>query len=99
MVEPFSVVGQFAFEPFWKLPEVIDELSIQVLNAPLNLALVLRIRRMRKMSFNAMQTAPFLPFLLELRSMIRENRLRKPLLLLQNTCHLIRRQLMLKLFR
>ena len=66
MIEPFSVLVYSALEPFRKLPKVINELSVQVLNAPLNLAFILRIRRMRKMRFNVMLTAPVLPLLLEL---------------------------------
>src|SRR4030067_2183708 len=98
MVKPVSIVAYFAFEPFRKLPQRIDELSIQVLNAPFNLALVLRIRRMSKMRVNAMLTAPVLPLFFKLRPMIRQNSLRKPLLPLQNSHRLSRGQLMIKLF-
>jgi hypothetical protein len=77
MVEPVSILAQFALEPFRKLSQVIDEFAVQVLNTPLHLALVLRIRRMSKMSFNMMLIAPGLPSLFELRSMIRKNSLRK----------------------
>lgn len=66
MVEPLFVLAYFAFEPFWKLPEVINELAVEILNAPLNLTFVLWIRGMRKMRFNMMLTAPVLPLLLEL---------------------------------
>ena len=64
MVEPLFVLAWFAFEPFRELSKVIDELPVEVLDAPLNLALVLRIRRKRKMSVDAGLTAPFLPLLL-----------------------------------
>jgi hypothetical protein len=40
---------------------MIDELPVEVLDAPLDLALVLRIRRMRKINLNTTLTAPFLP--------------------------------------
>jgi hypothetical protein len=97
MIKPFLVIIYFAFEPFWKLSQMINKLSVEVLNAPLNLAFVLRIRRMRKMRHNTMQNAPALPLLLKLRSMIRQNTLRKPLLLLQNSHRFSRSQLMIKL--
>ena len=50
------------------------------------------------MSLNAMFTAPALPLLFELAAMIRKYSLRKPLLFLQHSCCLSRRQLMIKLF-
>ena len=53
MVEPVSVLAWFAFEPFRKLPKVIDEIPVEVLDAPLDLALVLRIKKKRKMSVDA----------------------------------------------
>jgi hypothetical protein len=58
---------------------MIDELPVQVLDAPLNLDLVPvpRIRRTRKMSLNMTLTAPFLPLLLELAAVIGKNVLRK----------------------
>ena len=58
MVKPVSVLAYFALEPFRKLPQMINELSVQVLNASFHLALVLRIRRMSKMRLNTMLTAP-----------------------------------------
>jgi len=76
---------------------MINELSVKILNAPFNLALVLRIRRMSKICLNTMQTAPSLPLFLKLRSMIRQNSLRKPVLLLQHRYCFSRRQLMVKL--
>jgi hypothetical protein len=61
-------------------PRVIDELPVEVLEASLDLALVLRIRRTPKMSLNTTLTASFLPLLLELAAVIRKNSLRKPFL-------------------
>jgi hypothetical protein len=49
---------------------VINELPVEVLVTPLDLALVLRIRRMHKMSLNMALTAPFFPLLLELATVI-----------------------------
>ncbi len=49
MIEPLLALAWSAFEAFRKLPKMIDELPVQVLDAPLDLALVLRMRRMRKM--------------------------------------------------
>jgi hypothetical protein len=43
------------------------------LDTPLDLALVLRVRRKRKMSVDAGLTAPFLPLLLELAAVIGKN--------------------------
>jgi hypothetical protein len=63
---------------------VIDELPVEVLDAPLNLALVLRIRRMRKINLNTALTAPFLPLLLELAAVIGKSGLRKPPFCLSN---------------
>ena len=77
MVKPLFVLVQFAFEPFRKLPKIIDELPVQVLDAPLDLALVLRVRRMRKMSLNMTLTSSFLPLLLELAAVIGKNVLGK----------------------
>ena len=93
MVKPHLVLAQFAFEPFRKLPKVIDELPVEVLEASLDLALVLQIRRTRKMSLNTTLTAPSLPLLLELAAVIRKSSLRKPLQLLQSRRNLSRRQL------
>jgi hypothetical protein len=93
MVKPHLVLAQFAFEPFKKLPKVIDELPVEVLEASLDLALVLRMRRTRKMSLNMTLTASFLPLLLELAAVIRKNSLKKPLQPLQNRRNLSRRQL------
>jgi hypothetical protein len=76
VIEPLFVLAQFAFEPFRKLPNVINELPVQVLEAPLNLALVLKIRRTRRISLNTTLTAPFLPLLVELAAVIRKNSLR-----------------------
>jgi hypothetical protein len=59
---------------------VINELPVEVLDAQLNLALVLQIRRTRRISLNTTLTAPFLPLLLELAAVTRKNSLRKPLL-------------------
>jgi hypothetical protein len=78
---------------------MINKLAVQILDAPLNLALILRVRRMRKMRFNMMHTAPRLPLLFELAAMIRKYSLRKPLLLLQRRRCLSSRQLMIKLLR
>ena len=72
---------------------MIDELPVQVLDAPLDLALVLRVRRMRKINLNTTLTALFLPLLLELAAVIRKNSLKKPLQPLQNRRNLSRRQL------
>jgi hypothetical protein len=55
------------------VPRVIDELPVEVLDASLDLTLVLRMRRTRKINLN---TAPFLPLLLELAAVIRKNSLR-----------------------
>jgi hypothetical protein len=40
MIEPLFVLAQFAFEPLGKLPKVINELQVQVLDPPPDLALV-----------------------------------------------------------
>ena len=97
MVKPVSVIAYLAVEPLRNLTQMINELSVKVLNAPFNLALVLRVRRMSKMRFNMMHTAPVFPLLLKLRSMIRQNSLRQPLLLFQCSHRFSRRQLMIKL--
>src|SRR3990170_945689 len=78
---------------------MINKLPVQVLDAPLNLALVLRIRRMRKKRLNTMLFAPTFPLLLKLAARIRKNSLRKPLLPLQHSHCFSRRQLMIKLLR
>ena len=44
MVEPFPVFVQPTFEPSRKLPQVVNELAVQVLNASFDFALILRIR-------------------------------------------------------
>ena len=90
MAKPLLVLAQFAFEPFKKLPKVIGELPVEVLDASLDLILVLRMRRTRKINLN---TAPFLPLLLELPAVTRKNSLKKPLQPLQNRRNLSRRQL------
>jgi hypothetical protein len=41
MAKPLLVLAQFASEPFKKLPKVIDELPLQVPDAPPDLTLVL----------------------------------------------------------
>jgi hypothetical protein len=71
MVKPVLVFAYLAGEPLRNLKQMINELSVKVLNAPFNLALVLRVRRMSKMRLNTTLTAPALPLLLKLRSMIR----------------------------
>jgi hypothetical protein len=65
MIEPFSILA-YVSEPAWELPQQVDEFSIQVLNAAFNLALVLGIGRMSKLSFKPVSTAPVLPSLLKL---------------------------------
>ena len=97
MVEPLPVLLQPAFEPPRKLPEVVDKLPVQVLNAPLHLALVLRIRRMREMGLNAIPPTPLPPLLPELTAMIGQNRLRIPLLPLQQGSHLLGSRLVIEL--
>jgi hypothetical protein len=72
MVEPIPVLVQSPFEPAWKLSEMVNKLVVQVLNTPFNLAFVLRIRWMRKMSFNTVFLAPLFPVFLELRTVIRK---------------------------
>jgi hypothetical protein len=54
MIKPVSVLALSALELFWELEQMINKLSVQVLNAPLNFTLFLRIRRISKMSFNIM---------------------------------------------
>ncbi len=71
MVEPFPVLTKFTLEPPRKPPQVVYEFPVQVLDTPLNLALVLRIRRMSKKHSNAMPSTPPLPVFLELLAMIR----------------------------
>lgn len=78
---------------------MINELPVKVLNTPFNLAFVLRIRRMSKMRLNAMLTAPSLPLLFKLLSMVEKNSFRTPILLLQHSYCFSRRQLMVKLLR
>jgi hypothetical protein len=97
MVKPVSVIAYLAVEPLRNLTQMVNELSVKVLNAPFNLALVLRVRRMSKMRLNATLTAPVFPLLLKLRSMIRQNSLRKTLLPLQHRYCFSRRELMIKL--
>ena len=80
VIKPILVVYQFVSKPFWKLPKMINELSVQVLNATLNFALILRVRRMSKESLNTMETAPLPPLIPKLWPMIRQNSLRKSLL-------------------
>ena len=82
MIKPVSILAYFALEPLRKLAQMINKLTIQVLDAPLNLAFVLRIRRMRKMRFNTVLTTPALPLLLKLAAMIGKNSFRQILLLL-----------------
>jgi hypothetical protein len=45
---------------------MVNELAVQVLNAPFHLAFILRVRRMSKMSLNTVPNAPFPPLLFEL---------------------------------
>src|SRR3990172_1872865 len=80
IVKPVSVLVYLTFEPSRELAQRINEFSIEVLDASFNLALVLRIRRMSKLSLNTMLTTPVLQLILKLRAMIRPNSLRKPLL-------------------
>jgi hypothetical protein len=54
---------------------VIDEVPVQVLDPPFDLAPVLRMRRTRKINLNMMFTASFLPLLLELAAIIGKNSL------------------------
>jgi hypothetical protein len=54
----------------------MDELPVEVLDASLDLTLVLRMRRTRKINLNTTLTAPLLPLLLELAAVIRKNSLR-----------------------
>jgi len=61
VVEPFSVFPQFPLQPSRELPEMVNELPVQVLNAPLHLALILRIRRVSVMRLNPIFPAPPLP--------------------------------------
>ena len=72
---------------------MIDELPVEVLDAPPDLTLVLRIRRIRRINLNTTLTAPFLPLLLELAVVIGKKGLRKPLLLLQLDRRFSHRQL------
>jgi hypothetical protein len=72
---------------------VTDELPVEVLDAPLDLALVPRVRRKRKMSVDAGLTAPFLSQLPELAAVIGKKGIRKPLLLLQRDRRFSHRQL------
>ena len=78
---------------------MVDEFSIEILDAAFNLALILRVRRMSKMSLNTMQAAPALPLLLKLRPMIRKYGLRKPPLPFEHSNRLSSRQLMVKLLQ
>ena len=77
MIKPISVIADMP-KPAGKLPQLIDELSVEVLDTTFNLALVLRVRRMSKLSIDPMSPAPVLPLLLKLRPMITQNSLRKP---------------------
>jgi len=58
VVEPFSVVLKFAFEPFWEFSDVVDELSFQVLYASFDFAFVLGVGWMREVWFDAVLSAP-----------------------------------------
>ncbi|MGD0203893.1 MAG: hypothetical protein ABSC20_08335 [Candidatus Bathyarchaeia archaeon] len=42
---------------------MINKLAVQVLDAPLDFAFILRVRWMSKMRFNSMNTAPTLPLI------------------------------------
>src|SRR3990170_4869549 len=98
MIEPFPVILQSAFEPSRKLPKMVNKLSIQVLDAPFNFALVLRIGRMRKMRLSTMPFTPSLPFFFELWTKIRQYRLRMTFLLFQQRSDFLCFGLMIKLF-
>jgi len=84
-------------KPAGKLPQLIDELSVEVSDATFNLALILRIRRMSKLCINPVSTAPVLPLLLKLLPMITQNSLRKPPNFLQYSHCFSRRQFTVKL--
>jgi hypothetical protein len=62
---------------------VVNEFSVEVLNAPFNFAFILRVRWMSKMSLNTMSTAPVLPLLFELRAMIRREKHCMPAILVK----------------
>ena len=99
MIKPVSIFAYFAFEPFRKLPQVIHELTVKILDAPFNLALVLRIRRMSKMCLNTVAVTPVSPLISKLRSMITQNSFRKSANSLQYSHGFSRRQVMVKLLR
>ena len=99
MIKPIFVLVYFAFEPLRKFPQMINELSVEVLYASLNFTLVLRIRRMSKMGFNVMLQTPALPLFSELWFMITKNGLRKLPLFFQNRYCFSSRQVMVKLVR
>jgi hypothetical protein len=67
-----SVLAYFAFEPLGKLPQMTQELSIEVLNSSFNFAFVLRVRRMRIYWRNTMPTAPVFPVIFKLFTVIRK---------------------------
>ena len=46
MVEPVQILLQLALEPLSELPEVTDEFTVDVLDAPSHFAFILRLRRM-----------------------------------------------------
>jgi hypothetical protein len=73
MVEPLSALACLPLSHSENFLKVTDELPVEVLDAPLDFPLVLRVRRKRKMSVDAGITAPFLPLLLELAAVIGEN--------------------------
>jgi hypothetical protein len=97
MVKPISVFTYFALKPLRKLPQMNNELSVEILNATLNIALVLRIRRMRKMSLNTTVVAPPFPLHPKLRPTITQNSLGKPPLPLQHCNRFSRGRIMIKL--
>ena len=98
MIKPVSVLMYLAFEPFSKLAQMINELSVQVLDAPFNLTFIPRVRWMSKMSFNMVLTTLVFPLISKLWSMIRKNSPRKSPLLFQNCRNLSCCEFMVKLF-
>ena len=89
MVEPFSVVLKFAFEPFWEFSDVVDELSVQVLYASFSFAFVLRVGWMGEVRFDAVLFAPHFPVFLELWAVVGQYCLWKPLLLFEESSHFL----------
>jgi len=76
-VVPSSILPNLV-QPFRKLPQQVDELLGDVSDGPLDLSLVLRVVGVREQGFYPVAPTPFLPSLLELAAVVREDFPRLP---------------------